>query len=221
VASLDLSSAFDFINIELLLKRLRIIGLPNHVINLINVWFKQRSYYASIIGVILVLFDLLLGTVQGPSWVQCLLNRIDMAPVVIRLGYAEIASKASMYLLGVIFDSSFNWSEQISFAVMKAIKSLNAIKYFTTPELLQLVTSNFYSVLYNNSEIWNSPYLSYHSKQLLMSASGHALRFCLHYQVPNVPFVDLHKITKRTSHQSVGLYKIAIQLFKTYNLLLP
>jgi hypothetical protein len=36
-----------------------------------------------------------------------------------------------------------------------------------------------------------------------------------------VSFVDLHKITKRASPHSIGLYKIAIQLFKTYNLSLP
>jgi hypothetical protein len=44
---------------------MRIIGLPNDVINLISVWLKQRSYYVSIDGEILVLFDLLLGTVKG------------------------------------------------------------------------------------------------------------------------------------------------------------
>jgi hypothetical protein len=36
-----------------------------------------------------------------------------------------------------------------------------------------------------------------------------------------VSFVDLHKITNRTSPNNVGLYKIAIQLYKTFNLLLP
>jgi hypothetical protein len=73
-----------------------------------------------------------------------------VAPIVIRLGFSEIASKASMNVPGVIFDSKLSWSEQVSSAVMKANKSLNAIKlirkYFTTPEFLQLVTSNFYSV---------------------------------------------------------------------------
>ena len=131
----------------------------------------------------------------------CLFNRIDVAPVVIRLGHAVITSKASMNVLGVLFDSKLNWSDQVSSAIMKANKSLNAIKlirkFFSTPELLQL-TSNFYSVLYYNSEIWNSPYLSYISKHLLMSASGHALRVCLHFWVPNASFVDLHKITKKS-----------------------
>ncbi len=54
-----------------------------------------------------------------------------------------------------------------------------------------------------------------------MSASGHVLRVCLHFQVLNVSFVDLHKITKRASPNNVGLYKIALQLYKTFNLQLP
>jgi hypothetical protein len=45
-----------------------------------------------------------------------------------RLGYAEIASKVSMNVLGVIFDSKPNWSEKVSSAVMKANRSLNALK---------------------------------------------------------------------------------------------
>jgi hypothetical protein len=54
-----------------------------------------------------------------------------------------------------------------------------------------------------------------------VSASGSALRVCLHFQFQDVSFVDLQKITKRASPHSVGLYKIAIQLFKTFNLSLP
>ena len=63
MASLDLSSAFDLVNIELLKKRMRIVGLPGDVINLISVWLKQRPYYVSIDGEISVLFDLLLSPV--------------------------------------------------------------------------------------------------------------------------------------------------------------
>ena len=65
VASLDLSSAFDLVNIKLLIKRLTIIGLPNDVIQLIKVWLIHRPYYVSIDGNNSILFDLLLGTLQG------------------------------------------------------------------------------------------------------------------------------------------------------------
>jgi hypothetical protein len=64
-ASLDLSSAFDVVNINLLLKRLRIVGLPNDLIELISLWLNDRSYYISLDGKNSVLWSLLLGTVQG------------------------------------------------------------------------------------------------------------------------------------------------------------
>ena len=44
-ASLDLSAAFDIVNIETLKKRLKIIGLPNNVLRLFNSWLTNRSCY--------------------------------------------------------------------------------------------------------------------------------------------------------------------------------
>ena len=41
MASVDLSSAFDVVNIKLLLKRLKIMGLPNDLIELIKEWLKD------------------------------------------------------------------------------------------------------------------------------------------------------------------------------------
>jgi hypothetical protein len=64
VARIDLSSAFDIVNIRLLLIRLKRIGLPTDVIELIKLWLETRSYYVKIDGVNSILFDLQLGTVQ-------------------------------------------------------------------------------------------------------------------------------------------------------------
>jgi hypothetical protein len=50
VACLDLSSAFDVVNVELLLKRMQIIGLPDDIMELVNVWLCDRLYYVSIGG---------------------------------------------------------------------------------------------------------------------------------------------------------------------------
>ena len=42
MASLDLSSAFDIVNVDLLLKRLLIVGLPNDLNNKIEYsWFND------------------------------------------------------------------------------------------------------------------------------------------------------------------------------------
>jgi hypothetical protein len=48
LANLDLSSAFDVVNVNLLLKRMRIVGLPKDVIGLVAVWLKGRMYYVSV-----------------------------------------------------------------------------------------------------------------------------------------------------------------------------
>ena len=40
---LDLSAAFDMINIDLLLKRMKIMGLPDDLTDLISVWLRDRS----------------------------------------------------------------------------------------------------------------------------------------------------------------------------------
>jgi hypothetical protein len=66
VTSIDLSSAFDLVNVNLLIKRLKIKGLPCDLIQLITVWPKAY-YYVSIDGSNLIFFDLLLGTVQAST----------------------------------------------------------------------------------------------------------------------------------------------------------
>jgi hypothetical protein len=65
VASLDLSSAFDLVDINLLMKCLAVVGLPADVLRLIRAWLVNRSFYVSIDGTNSTLYDLLLGTVQG------------------------------------------------------------------------------------------------------------------------------------------------------------
>ena len=50
MASLDLSAAFDLVNVNLLINRLQIIGLPQDLVNLIKIWLSNRLYYVSIDG---------------------------------------------------------------------------------------------------------------------------------------------------------------------------
>ena len=62
-----------------------------------------------------------------------------------------------MNVLRVEFDSKLTWSKHISSQINKANKALHAIKiikkYFSQTEVLTLLTSNFYTILYNNSEV--------------------------------------------------------------------
>ena len=65
MVSLDLSAAFDLVDIDLLMTRLKIIGFPADLLELVQVWLTDRSFYVTIDGKNSTLYDLLLGTVQG------------------------------------------------------------------------------------------------------------------------------------------------------------
>ena len=52
MANLDLSSVFDVVNIDLLIERLTIIGLPDDIVDLISIWLKERSKYIQVKGAI-------------------------------------------------------------------------------------------------------------------------------------------------------------------------
>ena len=43
MANLDLSSAFDVVNVKLLMKRMQIVGLPYDVIDLVEIWLSDRK----------------------------------------------------------------------------------------------------------------------------------------------------------------------------------
>ena len=285
LASLDLSAAFDVVNIELLIKRLKIIGLPIDVVELIRIWLKDRMYYVSIDGVNSKLYDLLLGTVQGSilgpvlyaiyispvfdiehlfafaddkfvpkigekkedlvnameatlesirCWIKqsglkinenkteiCLFSRHANDRVTVKIGPDEIVTKDNINVLGVNFDAKLEWSTHIKNAINRSSKALNAIrlirKYFTSRELLQLVTSNYYSILYYNSEIWHVHSLKSFDKKLLLSASAKALKLATHYCDPMISYDNLHAITKRATPNMYCNYKLALLLHKVYN----
>ena len=87
----------------------------------------------------------------------CLFSKHDEQPIRVRINNELVNSSDSINLLGVQFDSRMQWSKHVSSAIIKSGKALNAIKlirkYFNTKELVQLITSNFYSILFYNSEI--------------------------------------------------------------------
>jgi hypothetical protein len=94
----------------------------------------------------------------------CLFHGLDQPSMTITLFNSQIKSKGTMNVSGVTFDSKLQWSAQVSNTIIKANCSLCAIKlikkYFRKAELRTLLTSNFYSILYYNSEIWHIPTLN-------------------------------------------------------------
>ena len=156
----------------------------------------------------------------------CLFSRTDHIPVEIHLNGETIISKSTINVLGVIFDSKLKCGAQVSSAITKASRALNAISliktYFTTGELLQLITSNFYSILYYNSEIWHIPTLNQSLKNSLRSVSAKAIKLCMksndHWLLSHA---DLHEIAGRALPERMMHYKLALQLHRTFNLQSP
>ena len=90
-------------------------------------------------------------------------------------------------------------------------------KFFNTKELLQLVTSNFYSILYYNCEIWLSQDLKVRSKQQLLAASANALKLLNNVSDLRTSYNNLHNLEKRATPMNFAKYRLAIQLHKIYN----
>ena len=151
----------------------------------------------------------------------CLFHRGDTTPISLNINGTTITSNTKINILGVIFDSKLQWSEHISHAIKRATGALNAIRlirnFFTKTELLQLITSNFYSILFYNSEIWQLPSIKASLKQKLLSISARALKVCNKINLDDVSFLNLHKLNGRSTPDQMMLYKLALSLFRVYN----
>jgi hypothetical protein len=80
MASLDLSAAFDLVNVELLVSRLRLNELPMDVVRLIRIWLTDRKQYVEVSGQNSAMADVGFGTVQG-SILGPLLYAIFVSPL--------------------------------------------------------------------------------------------------------------------------------------------
>jgi hypothetical protein len=65
MASLNLSAVFDMVNIDLLIRRIKILGLPTDVVDLFKLWLEDRFFYVSKDGNNSLHLELVCGTVQG------------------------------------------------------------------------------------------------------------------------------------------------------------
>ena len=81
----------------------------------------------------------------------CLFHYKDAAPIIVKFNGVSMVSSRKINVLGVIFDQKLQWSDHVAHCIQKSRKALTAIrlikKFFTTKELLQLITSNFNSIL--------------------------------------------------------------------------
>ena len=289
MASLDLSAAFDVVNVGLLLKRLDIVGIPADVVSLIDTWLSGRISYVSIDGdnsyFIAMDTGILQGSILGPilyaifvaplfdleklsnyaddnfivrwnscieklivdmqkslesitKWLRdsglmvneskteiCLFHRSNIKIINVTINNITVKSTPQMNVLGVTFDSKMQWTEQVAISIKKANKSLLAIKlisrYFNDNEIKTLLTSNFYSVLYYNSEIWHLPNLAPYLKNLLLSISSKALKLCTPSYTQEMSYLKLHELNNRATPEQLCIYKQSLLLHTLYNFETP
>ena len=99
-----------------------------------------------------------------------------------------------------------------NFKSKKALFALRAIsKYFNFNEMISLLDSNFYSILYYKCSIWLNSFLNPEFKQKLLSISANALRPSLKNTAFDVSFTDIHKISKKCTPSQIMLYNQAIR----------
>ncbi len=143
----------------------------------------------------------------------CLFYESDTLRVTLSLGGMVITSKKTINVLGLMFDSKLNWTNHVYNAVSISSKSLSALKiirkFFTTKEFLMLLTSNYASVLYYNSEVWLIHSLSVSNKKLLLFTSSNALKVAYNYRFQFISYMDLHKIAGQATPSMLTNYKLA------------
>ena len=268
---------------------MRRIGIPEDIIQLLEVWLRRRYFYVEANGSNSEIIENNIGTIQGSilgpilyaifirplydiekittfaddnyivsyheekktaledlkrkleriiKWLKesglkvnesktelCIFHRTENTDGSLLIDNVLINSKSEINVLGITFDSKLQWCSQVSRAIKGANKSLQAVKlirkYFTTTEIVQLLTSNFYSTLYYGSEIWHIPTLNYQCKRMLLSASANALKLCSLYYDPSISYVDLHLLYKRALPNNYCLYRHCLLLFKVFNTSIP
>ena len=88
---------------------------------------------------------------------------------------------------------------------------------FAAIELKQIITANYYSILYYNLNIWHLPTLALKLKQKLLSAFGDVLKLRTLYCPQDMSFITLHHQTARATPNQMLKFKLSIQLYKTFN----
>jgi hypothetical protein len=129
-------------------------------------------------------------------------------------------SKKELNVLGIIFDSKLQYSNQVNSLILKSDKALNAIilisRYFNTYEQQQILTSNYFLILYHNCEVQLLHSMHNLLINTLLTALSKALKVFIHYPRRTISYKNLHVITNVATPCMMSNYKLALQLDKTF-----
>lgn len=99
VLSLDLSSAFDVVNHELLIKKLNELGIPSNIVTIISSWLKSRTCVVQWNGKSSTPFETNEGTVQG-SVLGPILFSLYISQLLTKFGLICYADDSYLIILG-------------------------------------------------------------------------------------------------------------------------
>lgn len=132
---------------------------------------------------------------------------------------SRIEAKDKMKALGVIFTPSLDWRAHVDAALNKSAHTIKRIRYLskwlTGEELLQLVTSQYMSLVFYAAPLWIGN-LSSLSWKRLNSAHYRALRAALRDFRKKKKRKDLDKISKRATPVQWSRYIVASTVIKLY-----
>ena len=128
----------------------------------------------------------------------------------------SIVVSKSIRILGIYFDSKLCWHEHVTrsvFSANSAKQTLSIIsKYFSSSELLQLLTAYFYSRLYYGAKVWLHSGLSLYLKKKLWKASSHMLQVVNKDFSRQNSFMELHRQYKRATPMMWSNYMTAMSM---------
>ena len=123
-----------------------------------------------------------------------------------------------MNVLGIKFERTMKWREQVSKAVKELNTNLYGIKiikkYFSVEEVKNLRKAVYYTKLYNGAEIWHIPGLSLALNKSIKFASANARRTCLPGMSIMNTHTEIHNMAQRALPANVCMCKYAIMFYK-------
>jgi len=151
-----------------------------------------------------------IGMVVNPTKTEVMYMNHEKT-ITLNYGETAISSIKSMRVLGVWFDYKLAWSTQLQ-KVKNACRSLRPAlrllrRKLHDEELLQVITSNYYSRLYYGSEVWY-PCLSYSLKKSISPIHYFPLRLVLRDYKRTFSNATLSFLTKRATPQQYNNFKM-------------
>jgi hypothetical protein len=113
-----------------------------------------------------------------------------------------LKSTAEMNVLGITFDNCLTWEAQVRNSMRSCQRFKPALRLLRSKlskkELLQVITSHYYSRLYYGCEVWH-PVLNSRLKTVMLPVHYYPLRLVMNDFRKQIPKRDLCKLTKRAS----------------------